>query len=85
MKRDLEHVAGLLGMVEETADKKGIIKTSLIKNYCDQAGLTWKDADQMDYTIELCIQEGLLSLVRIGHNMDVGVQLTWKGHNFLAK
>ena len=83
MKRRLAHIQVLLQVVESKATCEGIKNKDLLQEFLQSPGGQYAEVEQVDYALTLCLDEGLLVAVKLTNNMDPGVRLTWKGHDYL--
>ncbi|WP_443690405.1 hypothetical protein [Pseudomonas sp.] len=83
MKRRLAHIQVLLQTVENQADSAGIKNKELLKAFLETPSGQVAEVEQVDYALSLCLAEGYLVGVKLTNNLDPGVQLTWKGHDYL--
>lgn len=83
MKRRLADIQILLQVVESKADCAGIKNKDLLQAFLGTPGGQYAEVEQVDYALSLCLAEGFLAAVKLTNNMDPGVQLTWKGHDYL--
>lgn len=83
MKRRLNIIQGLLQVVESEAANTGIKNKSLLAAFLGTQAGQYAQVEDVDYALSLCLDEGYLKPVKLTQNMDPGVQLTWKGHDFI--
>ncbi|UIN53599.1 DUF2513 domain-containing protein [Pseudomonas kribbensis] len=83
MKRRLAHIQVLLGIVEDQADNFGLKNKVLLSECLKSPTGQFAEAEQIDYALYLCLEQGYLKSVKLTSNLDPGVQLTWAGHDYL--
>ncbi|WHS63120.1 DUF2513 domain-containing protein [Pseudomonas sp. G2-4] len=83
MKRDQKYVKHLLDLVQAEASLDGITKERLVQRFVDTDGGHGVTQQEARYTLSLAIDAGFLKAVKATNMLELVVQLTWAGHDYI--